>query len=57
MILQEFIQYLKPPFSPKNILGILIPYDRGTIRIYRNKIDLTIHSISPVIGETQRGQK
>jgi len=40
MILQEFIQYLKPPLSPRNKLGIQKPYDRGICKDYQKIIEL-----------------
>ena len=51
-----FSQFLKPPLSPRSKFGIPKPYDRGTTMICRNEVGLEIHSISPVTGETQRGQ-
>ena len=37
----------KPPMSP---------YDRGITRIFETEIRSEVPSISPAIGETQRGQ-
>ena len=42
-----FPRFYKPPLSP---------YDRGISRIFETEIRFEVPSISPVTGETQRGQ-